>query len=221
MPLNIHGVWSPCSAAEEWLRDSKGPPPKRVLSVVTAAQKPKLDGRLDEPLWESAKPVSLTGVAIDGVELPAAAVLTFDDEFLYVALSCRKAPQVDYSKSTEPRPHDSDLSQQDHVSLLLDVDRDYASWWQLSVDYRGRPAASCFGDTNWNPQWFIAAGGDENWWTIEAAIPLVELGPARPKVRDVWAVQIQRVVPRRGLQAFSQPAAVNIRPEGFGLLLFE
>jgi hypothetical protein len=107
------------------------------------------------------------------------------------------------------------------VTLLLDVDRDYATWWQLSVDHRGRPAASCFGDATWNPQWFIAAGGDEYWWTVEAAIPLAELGPARPKVRDVWAAQAQRVVPRHGLQSFSQPAAVTIRPEGFGLLVFE
>ena len=168
-----------------------------------------------------AKSVSLTGVAVEGAELPAVAALAFDGEFLYVALSCRKAPQVDYSASNEPRPHDSDLSQFDHVSLLLDVDRDYATWWQLSVDHRGRPAANCFGDANWNPQWFIAAGGDDDWCTVEIAIPLAELGPSPPKVRDVWAAQVQRVVPQHGVQAFSQPASVAIRPEGFGLLVFE
>jgi hypothetical protein len=221
LPLNVHGVWSATAAAEEWLRDNKGRPPKRVLSVVTAAQKPKLDGRLDDPLWHSAKSVTLSGVAVDGAELPAVAALAFDDEFLYVALSCRKAPGVDYATTSEPRPHDSDLSQDDHVTLVLDVDRDYATWWQLAVDHRGRPAASCFGDATWNPQWFIAAAGDADWWTVEAAISLAELGPAPPKVRDVWAAQIQRVVPRHGLQAASHPAAVTIRPEGLGLLVFE
>jgi hypothetical protein len=221
IPLNIHGVWSAAAAAEEWLKDGKGPVPKRVLSVVSAAEKPKLDGRLDDRLWQSAKSASLTGVSIDGNELPATAALAFDEEFLYVALSCRKAPQVDYSASRDPRPHDSDLSQFDHVSILLDVDRDYATWWELSIDHHGRPAASCFGDTTWNPQWFIAAGGDQDWWTVEAAIPLAELAAAPPKVRDVWAVQVQRVIPRHGVQAFSQPAAVNIRPDGFGLLVFE
>ena len=67
------------------------------------------------------------------------------------------------------------------MTLLLDVDRDYATWWQLSVDHRGRPAASCFGDATWNPQWYIAAGGDESWWTVEAAIPLAELAPHGPR----------------------------------------
>ncbi|MCI0358815.1 MAG: hypothetical protein L0211_10070, partial [Planctomycetaceae bacterium] len=221
IPLNIHGIWSAAAAAEEWLKDGKGPAPKRVLSVVTAPEKPKLDGRLDDRLWQSAKSASLAGVAIDGSELPAVAAIAFDDEFLYVALSCKKAPAVDYSASREPRPHDSDLSQLDHVSLLLDVDRDYASWWQLSIDHCGRPAASCFGDPTWNPQWFIAAAGDQDWWTVEAAIPLAEFGPNPPKVRDVWAAQIQRVIPRHGVQAFSHPAAVNIRPDGLGLLVFE
>ncbi len=221
LPLNVHGIWSSCAAAEEWLRDGKGAAPKRVVSVVTAAEKPRLDGRLDDPLWLTAKSVTLTGVAVHGSELPAVAALAFDNEFLYVALSCRKAPQLEYAASSEPRQHDSDLSEQDHVSLILDVDRDYATWWQLSVDHRGRPAASCFGDATWNPQWFIAAGGDDAWWTVEAAIPLAELGPSPPKVRDVWAVQVQRVIPQHGVQAASHPAAVAIRPEGIGLLVFE
>jgi hypothetical protein len=163
----------------------------------------------------------LAGIAAGGNDLSAAAVLACDDEFLYLAISCQKAPGCEYAVDNAPRPHDSDLAGRDHVTLLLDVDRDYATFWQLSVDYRGFPSAACAGDATWNPQWFIAAGGDEKWWTVEAAIPLAELGPKRPQVRDVWAAQIQRVVPRVGLQSYSQPAAVRIRPEGFGLLVFE
>jgi hypothetical protein len=32
---------------------------------------------------------------------------------------------------------------------------------------------------------------------------------------------VQRVVPQRGVWALGQPATVGIRPEGFGLLVFE
>ena len=104
---------------------------------------------------------------------------------------------------------------------MFDVDRDYASFWSLTIDHRGWPAESCFGDATWNPQWFIAAGGDEQYWTVEAAIPLAELGPKKPQVRDVWAIGIQRIIPRVGLQSFTTPAAVEPRPEGFGLMVFE
>ena len=116
---------------------------------------------------------------------------------------------------------DGDLTSRDRVEILLDVDRDYSSYYHLVVDHRGHTAESCFGDATWNPQWFVAAAGDENYWTAEAAIPLKEIGPEAPQVRTVWAVGVQRTVPRVGFQSLTQPAAITVRPEGFGLLAFE
>ena len=207
--------------AEQWLFRPNEQGPKKVCSVITALKKPRLDGRLDDPLWQVAKPVSLRSPMADDAAWPASAVLAFDDEFLYVAISCVKAPGVDYSMEDAPRSSDSDLMKRDRVTILLDIDRDYASYWQLTIDYRGWPAEHCYGDATWNPQWFIAAAGDEQYWTIEAAIPLAELSPKKPQVRDVWAVGLQRIVPRIGLQSFTVPAAAEPRPEGMGLLVFE
>jgi hypothetical protein len=116
---------------------------------------------------------------------------------------------------------DADLKEQDRVTVLLDIDRDYATYWSLTVDHRGWPAESCFGDKTWNPEWFIAAAGDEQFWTVEAAIPLAELAPAMPKVRDAWAVGFQRVIPGVAFQSFTTPAADEVLPEGMGLLVFE
>ena len=189
--------------------------------MVTASEKPRLDGRLDDVLWKFAKPVSLKAAPGESDAYPAAAVLAFDEEFLYLAVSCRKAVGVEYASNTATRAPDIDLSSYDRVTLMLDIDRDYASYWRLTVDHRGWPEESCFGDKTWNPQWFIAAGGDELFWTIEAAIPLVELTPKRPEVRDVWAVGLERVIPRVGFQSFTMPAATEPHPEGFGLLVFE
>ena len=213
--------WAINAIAEQWLATPRDVPPKKLLSVVTALSRPKLDGRVDDPLWQVGKSVALKGVQLEEEELPTVAVMAFDDEFLYLAVSCRKAPGIDYSTDTQPRPRDNDLTLRDHVTVLLDIDRDYASYWHLSIDHRGYPADSCFGDASWDPQWFIAAGGDDQWWTAEIAIPLAELGPKKPQVRDVWAAQVQRTIPRHGLQSFSQPAAIRIRPEGFGLMVFE
>jgi hypothetical protein len=136
-------------------------------------------------------------------------------------VSCQKAPAGEYSKEARPRVADEDVTQDDYVTLMLDIDRDYATWWQLSFDHRGRPAESCFGDRTWNPQWYVAAGGDDQFWTVEAAIPLAELSPQKPQVRDVWAAGIQRIIPSHNLQSFSHPSGVEVRPEGFGLLVFE
>jgi photosystem II stability/assembly factor-like uncharacterized protein len=215
--------WAACVSAESWLLAKRGVAPKTVMSVAAALERPKLDGLLDEPLWRIARPIPLASASADSQPLATHAVLAYDEEFLYFAASCQKAPGGAYAPvdATAPRPHDSDLAAVDHLSLLLDIDRDYSTYWQLSVDPQGRPAASCFGDATWNPQWFIATAGDAQWWTVEAAIPLAELGGRRPQSQDAWAAQVQRVVPDRGVVAASQPAAAKIRPEGFGLLLFD
>ena len=216
----ISGVWTQNSVAEQWILRPTGNVPKKVCSVITAQAKPKLDGRLDDPVWQSAKPVTLQSVSGSSA-YSTAAVFAFDDGFLYFALSCRKAPGVDYSAKNSSRAPDTDLSNGDRVTLMLDIDRDYATYWQFTIDHRGSPAESCFGDITWNPEWFIAAAGDEQYWTAEVAIPLTELSPKQPQVRDVWTVGIQRVIPRVGFQSFSVPAAIDPRPEGFGLLVFE
>jgi hypothetical protein len=175
--LSAANPWFANLAAEEWLGSTRQTPPKKLLAVVTALQKPKLDGRLDDPLWQIAKPVALTpGRSVsEGVPTPnvtTAAVLAFDDEFLYLAVSCQKVPGIEYAQDLKPRVPDEDFSRADHVTLLLDIDRDYATYWQLSFDHRGRPADSCCGDRTWNPEWYLAAAGDEQFWTVEAAIPL-------------------------------------------------
>jgi photosystem II stability/assembly factor-like uncharacterized protein/tetratricopeptide (TPR) repeat protein len=214
-------IWSLNAQAEHWLGRPHADGPKKVCSAVTALHKPKLDGRLDDPLWRSAKPVALVSPHVEASEYPAQAVLAFDEAFLYFAVSCRRVPGLDYQPDSRPRVPDAELHDRDHVQLLLDVDRDYASYWSLAFDHRGWPADSCFGDRTWNPEWFLAAGGDADWWTVEAAIPLAELGPKRPQARDVWSVGIQRVIPKLGLQSLATPAAVDPRPEGFALLMFE
>jgi hypothetical protein len=148
-------------------------------------------------------------------------MLAYDDEFLYLGISCTQAAASDYAKSSQPRSHDADLSDYDRVELLIDVDRDFATYYRLAIDHRGWTAESCWRDTTWNPNWFVASGGADGVWTAEAAIPLSELSGQHPTAKTAWAVGIQRVVPGVGFQSWTAPAASEIMPEGFGLLIFQ
>lgn len=219
--LGEQNPWSQAVAAEHWRRHTNGLPPKKLVTCVNASSRPNLDGRLDEPLWRSAKPIMLRTQAQDDDAWPAVVVAARDKEFLYLAISCAKAPGVKYTADDRPRPRDSDLTGFDHVQIHLDVDRDYSTCYSLSIDSRGYTAEACAGDRTWNPTWYVAAAGDEQYWTAEVAIPWSELTERPPQATDLWAVGIQRLAPGLPLQSFTHPATATIRPEGFGLWLFD
>jgi hypothetical protein len=227
--------WRQCAAVEEWLdKPSNSPPAKKLATCRRAGAPPHLDGKLDDPIWETADRVFLRAADAAarsgkgaGEESTGAEVrITHDGEFLYLAVHCLKVENVDYPSDNSPRPRDADLTQHDRVSLKLDVDRDYTTAFELTVDSRGWTYDSCNGDATWNPTWYVAAANDESSWTAEAAIPLSQLVEKPPAARDVWALAARRTIPRTGYQTWSAAtnrgdAASDNSPAQFGLLIFE
>ena len=213
--------WARCAVAEQCLEQGRGVPPKTIVSCISTTQRPKLDGRLDDELWKTARQATLASQTHDREEYPAGVAVAFDEEYLYIAVSCRKADGGDYALDDSPRAHDADLATRDRVEFHFDIDRDYATYWTLAVDCRGFTSDRVFGDATWNPTWYVARGGDNDYWTAEIAIAHRQIAWQSPKVRDAWAVGIQRIIPNVGFQSATQPADVQVRPEGFGLLVFE
>jgi photosystem II stability/assembly factor-like uncharacterized protein len=216
-----HDAWSLCAQGEKWLTDGQGRPPKPVAKCRPAAAKPKLDGQLDDDIWQKVETVPLESALKDDGQWPAVVAFAYDAEFLYIAIHCRRAPGLKYESVSAARPRDADLTMQDRVDLLIDVDRDFATYYQLTVDSRGFTADSCWGDPTWNPSWYVAAALSDDAWTIEAAIPLDQLTGKASKSRDTWAVGVQRTIPGVGFQSWSLPASTDVMPEGFGYLIFE
>ncbi len=213
-------LWQPCAQAELWLSHGRGLAPKPILECRPTPSRPRLDGQLDDDAWQLASPVELTSNLHDDADWPAAAMLLHDDQFLFLAVSCRKSALRPYDTTPGPRPRDADLHRRDRVEVLIDLDRDYATYYRLTIDHRGWTGEACVGHTGWDPTWYVAAHETAEDWTVEAAIPLDELTPAAPQPRDVWAVGIQRVLPGVGIQAVTQPASVEPTPEGFALFIF-
>jgi len=214
-------AWWECARAEQWLCDPEGQPPKAVLRCARVSAKPRLDGRLEDTLWQRTRAAQLQSARQDDAEWPAAAMLACDGEFLYLAVRCRQAPTAKYEPATGPRPRDGDLSGHDRVDVFLDLDRDFGTYYRFSVDHRGHTAEDCWGDRTWNPTWFVAAETAEGVWTVEAAVPLDQLTGRYPTARDVWAIGIQRTVPGVGFQSWTTPAVTAVMPQGFGYLIFE
>jgi hypothetical protein len=214
-------AWWDCAQGELWLLDRKRPSPKPLVSCISVTERPHLDGRLDKTLWKKCAPIVLSSPLGDDRGWPATVRLAHDEQYLYVAIQCRHAPGARYEATSEKRPRDPDLSEHDRVDIFLDLDRDYATYYHLTIDHRGWAADASCGDQSWNPKWFIAAQTTDGVWTAEAAIPLAELKATILPGKTIWALGLQRTVPGVGFQSWTTPAATAIVPEGFGWLGFE
>jgi len=215
-------AWWTSARGEEWLSEgSATAPPKPALTSRRAASKPRLDGQLTDDCWVDASGATLRAAVGGDSEWPAAIMLAHDEEFLYVAIDCRLAPGVEYRPETGVRQRDADLTPFDRIDILLDLDRDCATHYRLSVDHRGWTSEECWGDPTWNPRWFVAAASDAESWRIEAAIPLAELSPEIVAAKTVWGIGLQRTVPTVGFQSWTRPATTQVSPQGFGFLIFE
>jgi photosystem II stability/assembly factor-like uncharacterized protein/LmbE family N-acetylglucosaminyl deacetylase len=217
------GDWSLCAKGELFIANKAkgGECPKRSFVCKSVATKPKLDGHLDDEAWQAARSVSLREGDSGGEPLESIVALTHDDEFLYLAISCQRLAGADYAIDERVRTRNADLQGKDRVELLLDIDRDYATYYRLAVDYRGWTRESCLDDPSWDPTWYVATAGDETHWTVEAAIPLAELTSDKTLKKNYWSVGLQRLLPSGKLQSWTPDADAEIRPEGFGLMQFE
>src|SRR5262249_37086181 len=124
------GPWAEVAAAESWVTSRVGPSPRPVAVCAQAEARPCLDGVLDEPFW-TGKPLAFKNAVGDTLKtFPTAAWLAYDRDYLYLALYCRHPPEK-YVSPVSPRSRDADLRGFDHVSLVLDLDRDYATYYRL------------------------------------------------------------------------------------------
>lgn len=213
-------AWSACARSELWIAAPTRVAPKPLAVCAVADQPPLLDGRLDDPTWQNSEPLQLVSDDADDARWPAAVLLARDDQYLYIAANCRKVPGLAYPSSSETRPRDPDLSRRDRIEILIDIDRDYATYYRLVIDHRGWVRDECLGSPAWQPRWYVAAAEDDVSWTVECAIPWEALVEHPPEGHQYWAIGVHRIAPGGGFQSWNQPASPDIRPEGFGLLKF-
>jgi hypothetical protein len=217
------GPWEKSAQAELWLGHPAELPPK-PLYICRRAERPQLDGVLADPCWQKADELPL--LRDDQADKPPVAhafvMLCYDNDYLYLAGAFPRVGELPSDPpQTKGRTHDADLSKHDRLTLLLDVDRDYATFYRFNVDQRGWTSEDCWGDRTWNPNWYVAVDGDRQGWRIEVAIPMKELLPAAPKRDTVWNACVVRTIPAVGVEGWTHPASSIPRLEVAGMIRFE
>jgi len=162
-----------------------------------------LDGRLDEPVWATAIPIT-NFTQFDPEEGKPASQRTevrflFDDEALYIGAKMYDtagAAGVTTRLVRRDAPFDSD-----YLQIVIDAYHDHLSRAFFELNPAGSKSdnigigTSCC-DPSWDPIWEAATRIESDGWTAEIRIPYSQLRFSRDSVQT-WGLQVRRYIKRR------------------------
>ncbi len=193
----------------------------RVAYCSEIRQAPQIDGKLDEPCWDSAGTLE-QWLKIDGKSFPEAGTVArvgYDAENLYVALRCTE-PMMD-SVRADAKPGSGTVWTDDCVELFIDCNPDDKSYAHLIVNAAGVRQDNLPGERGVQFEWTAAVQKEENAWTVEVRVPFADLDAEAPKPADTWRVNACRSrLPKREATCWSPTFKGFHVPERFGILAF-
>ena len=210
-----------------------GPPerasliPEITIPVLDVGQAPVIDGFINEDEWDMAgRIVSLNspdgvpqsgGIFLDPRDVTV--WLTADEEYVYVAVKSEMPPAGGLLTSLKPYDiSDTQVFADDNVEIWLDPwngagetekTRDMRAF-QMAVNEDGAYFTASHGsngtyDAMWRPGWTFKTTQDDEWWYVELAIPLANLGITTANFNYSWGIHTGR--------GFKQPFAyTNFAP---------
>jgi len=195
-------------------RDASG---KATVRAVRLAAPLRVDGRLDEVLYDAVPPISDFLQVEPRPGEPATdrtdVWVTFDETTVFVSFRCWQDP--DRIAANDMR-RDS-FSEDDYVDIALDTFHDgrnavvftvYASGGRFDAQITDERQMN----VDWNPVWDLRTGRFEGGWTAEAAIPFRSLR-YRPGQEQIWGVNFQRYT-----QWKNESSALNRIPVALGTM---
>ena len=166
-----------------------------------------IDGRIDEPAWAAAKPITeLVQSQPEEGKPPSQKTeirILYDDAALYIAARMydslgAKGVRSALARRDQVMNGDNNLTS-DRIAFVFDTFRDKNSrnWFELNPD--GVKGDHQNGDASYDPVWEGASKIDSLGWTAEFRIPFSQLRFSR-STDQTWGMQIWREVNRRNEQ---------------------
>jgi hypothetical protein len=193
--------------------------PVPQLGIKRTPAPPAIDGKLDDPVWQTAPLIpELRLLAGGGPATQKTAVwAAYDDKGLYVALRCGESRMDEVIAKFTDRG--SPLYQEDDVELFI-LPADTQRVYQFAIN----PLGTRSDNSGNKADWLAAAQRGEKEWTVEVFIPYGVIGLSRPPAAGVpWGMQFGRQRPRTGnRETTSWTAGTSfISKQGFGEILVE
>jgi len=177
-----------------------------VSMIPTWVQnRPLLDGRLNDPIWQSSHTFSLDPVG------SAQLYVAYDSDFVYFGvrgprLAAQSTPDNRGNPGTPGnRLRDTPLDSYERFVIRIDVDGDWLTTYELEFNAHGATRDSCDGFTHWQPTWFIAMTSDPLHSQTEIAIKKSDLiGPLQQPGQH-WNVSLLRLHPGQTRRSLALP----------------
>ena len=172
-----------------------------IVSSADAAYRQgeiRIDGRVDEPAWQQARPAMLQvqGRPVEGApaEYPTEVRVLFDEGALYIA-AVMYDPQPDGIARQLVRRDDN--GQYDYFELSLDPNNDRRTGYRFRVSAAGvQRDVYLFDDVreddNWDAVWQSAVHRDSTGWSVELRIPLSQIRYDASDDIQTWGVNFSR-----------------------------
>jgi hypothetical protein len=150
----------------------------RARAVTTA---PRLDGRLDEPVWAEAEPI--TGFIQRQPEEGEAASEPTEVRVIYTGAALFigvRASDAEAASIAAPLSRRDEYIPADWVAIVIDSWHDRRSAFEFAVNPAGvKRDVYRFNDNEedpgWNAVWDVATSRDDTGWTAEFRIPVSQL----------------------------------------------
>jgi len=183
LALTLTAMPAPSSAANtgpDPARQSRGPsaePPAPLVIPPTAAP-PSIDGRLDDPIWETAARFdAFKTFKPDYGKEPSQrteALLAYDPDNFYFAFRCNDTEPVKIKSSVCKRDA---MGQDDLVGVILDTFNDSQSGFTFMLNPLGIQGDGIMNvqgnvDDSHDMVWYSKGLIDDTGWTVEARVPL-------------------------------------------------
>ncbi len=195
---------------------------RATIRAVKLATGLRLDGRLDEPVYETVPAIDdfiqqEPDEGAPGTERTEVWIL-FDRDHIYVAGRLWDSAPPAAWVANEMRRDTSQLRENDTLWVALDTFNDRRNGVAFYTNPLG--AIGDFQITNegnpngdWNPVWDVRTGRFEGGWTVEMEIPFKSLR-YRSEAAPVWGVQMRRLVRRKNERTYLTPVPISIGRRG-------
>ena len=214
-----------CCIAKPFTLDFKSADIEGAFRIQYTKNPPKADGKVNEPQWQKAPPVFMTGqvkTEIRGL---------YDNENLYVAYICEE-PRKSGPKGQDI-VRDNPICFMDVAELFVDPESAIESrrYYHFIVgatpnaiqDLREGFRKPGDQDVTWNAPGFrygFHKDPEKKVWSIEMAVPFKDINTTAPKHGDVWLGNLARE--GHGLQQWSRGGTAGFcNPKSFGKFRFE